>query len=190
MPKACRNRHRQNQVLLQQPEFEAGQSVARVVQACGENIYEVEIDGGERCLYQLPKRLRHVAFIRRGCYVFVRNDATRGPGKICGDVEAVVLNRFINELRKEPFWPSYFKNTPQRLDRPNDGSDDETGASNLHIQNYNEDKPAQKVRENEEDEEDSSNEDEFEWQIGMGNPNRGKWDHLPDSESDVESPDC
>lgn len=187
MPKPIRNRHRQNKVLLQQPEFEIGQSVARVVHACGENNYEVEIEGGERRLYQLPKRLRHVTFIKRGSYVFVRNDTTRGPGKVCGDIETVVLDCFINELVKEPFWPTYF-NPAQQVPEPFNSPSINAGNENRVDMNRNQ--TEELMREQKENEDESEeDEEELEWKIGMGNPNRGKWDHLSESKSSDESSD-
>lgn len=108
MPKAKGNRHKQQGIISERPVYEEGQDVVRVVRACGENIYEVEDAAGAKDLYELPKRLRHVVFIKRGTYVFIRRDATRGGGKVRGDIEVVVIDHFLNSLRSEEFWPAAF----------------------------------------------------------------------------------
>lgn len=109
MPKSGSSRHRQLDLLSEMPKFQEGQQVVRITKACGENIYEAEKEDGETTLYRLPSRLRNVAFIRRGSFVFVRDDLTIGPGKVRGDIEAVVMNHYLRTLQKESFWPSCFK---------------------------------------------------------------------------------
>lgn len=164
MPRPRGNRYKQQEVLSQRPTFEEGHIVARVLRACGENIYEVEDGTGAKSLYQLPKRMRHVAFIRRGSYVFVRNDNTRREGKIRGEIEVVVMDRFLDLLRAEPFWPNAFaKGTHESA----------SSAGQVPERNDNE-----------------SEGEEFGdgWEIGSGNPNRRKWDHI-ESNSDTSNDD-
>lgn len=175
MPRPVRNRHRQHQVLLQEPVLEAGQKVGRVVQACGENNYEVETEQGEIQLYQLPKRLRHVAFIKRGSYVFIRDDDTRGPGKVCGDIETVILDSFVSALRKEPFWPAMFSSEVE-----GDESNLETRTTpNVGGRNPDHEQPSgDETAKAAEYHDGSENEHDTFWSIGIGNPNRGKWDNL------------
>lgn len=155
MPKPKRSRHKQQEALSERPVFEDGHSVVRVTSACGENIYEVEDEDGTKNLYQLPKRLRHVVFIRRGSYVFVRDDATRGSGRVRGDIEVVVLDLFLNALRAESFWPPAFTR---------ENRDPGAGPATLAGQ------------------EEQSDDGDDEWEIGGGNPNRRKWDHISSDE--------
>lgn len=164
MPKPRGSRHKQLEVLSERPVLEAGQTVVRVIRACGENIYEVEDESRTKSLYQLPKRLRHIAFIRRGIYVFVRDDATRGPGKVRGDIEVIVLDRFLNSLRAESFWPPAFV---EENVAAGDGLAALADDANEHSEN-----------------EDSDGADD--WEIGGGNPNRRRWDHVSSDEETMD----
>lgn len=160
------NRRRQHDVIQKAPVLEPGQKIARVVKACGENVYEVENSDGERELYQLPKRLRFVAFIGRGSFVFVRDDLTRKGTKIRGEIETVVIDKFLKQLRKEQFWPTAFGDSPkcQSNKSGEPTTEDNTRRDTL------------------------SGDDEYEgdepWEVGGGNPNRRKWDS---ESSDEES---
>jgi translation initiation factor IF-1 len=81
----------------------------RVARVCGENTYELETADGERALYSLPSRLRHVVFIRPGSYVLALADPVRAArGKLHGDIEAVVLDMHLANLRRHPRWPPRF----------------------------------------------------------------------------------
>lgn len=176
MAKLARSRNRQNQALLQAPDLEPGQRVARVVLARGENIYEVEQADGERLLFQLPKRLRYVTFIKRGSYVFVRDDETRGHGKVRGDIEAVVLDMFLNDLKKRPFWPAEFT---ERKDAHLNVNAESSTAKSVNGQKHEDDNGSG-------EEEDETNDVDDDWVIGGGNPNRGNWDHVMDDDSSDE----
>lgn len=168
MPKPRGNRHRQQEVLSERPKISPGQQVVQVIRACGENIYEVETSTGLKQLYELPKRLRHIAFIRRGCFVFAKEDATRGAGRVRGDIEVVVLDCFLDDLRRQPFWPPLFSKGTRSV--PSSCS-----ADTVQDTGY--------AMEDTEDVEDPHSDDD--WQIGGGNPNRRKWDHVSsDEESD------
>lgn len=173
MPKPARNRHRQNEALLNIPHLNPSQSVARVIQACGENNYEVELENGTTCLYHLPKRLRFVTFVKRGTYVFVREDDTRGAGKVCGDIEAVILDAHLSTIRKEPYWPVVFAR--ERNINPSQQS----SAQDNQFQNDSDQGVLSK------DLDDDSDADEA-WQIGEGNPNRNAWEHLGLAEQDSD----
>lgn len=162
MPKPARNRHRQNEVLLQVPELEPGQFVARVIQACGENNYEVETEHGRTCLYHLPKRLRFVTFVKRGSFVFVRDDDTRGPGKVRGDIETVILDAHLSTLRRELFWPLRFSKD-----------------SSSH--NFSEPQRCQQHCLQLADDPDSDSFVDSFWETGTGNPNRP-----PEDNSNIE----
>lgn len=167
MPKSAHSRGRQNQALLQAPELLAGQCVGRVVQACGENTYEVDVGSGkETTLYKLPKRLRHVTFVKRDSFVFVRDDDTRGAGKLRGDIEAVVLDHFVSALRKRDYWPHAFREHVGKVEAHTEA---EANAGRLS-----------------EDGNEAGSAEEEEWEIGMGNPNRHKWSDLYDDSDDDE----
>lgn len=146
MPKA--SRRKQQQALSSAPSLEEGQKVGRVVCARGENNYEVEDACGAKGLYQLPKRLRHVVFIRRGSFVFVREDDTRREGRVRGDIEVVVLGGFLGLLRKEPYWPERFREEGVVEEAADEGEGQEVGEQAGE-----------------------------EWEIGGGNPNRAQWVH-------------
>lgn len=181
MPKPARNRHRQNEALLNIPQLSPGQSVARVIQACGENNYEVELDNGATYLYHLPKRLRFVAFVKRGTYVFIREDDTRGGGKVCGDIEVVVLDSHLPTLRKESYWPTRFSKE-RNLASPQQSTVQENHSGNYQTQPVSSRKLG-----------DDSETDET-WDVGEGNPNRNAWEHLgltkQDSDTDYSDSDA
>lgn len=164
MPKPSRNRHRQNEALLNLPQLDSGQSVARVIQACGENNYEVETENGTACLYHLPKRLRFVTFVKRGTYVFIRADDTRGIGKVRGDIEAVILDSHLSTLRKQPFWP-------ERFARQQDSA--RSQPYEQEKQSENDKNQYQSTKEL-----DGSSDEDDPWHVGVGNPNRNAWEHL------------
>lgn len=167
MTKTRSTRHKRIGVLSEKPKLEHGQKVARIVQSCGENIYEIEDEYAQNELYQLPKRLRHVAFIRRGSFVFVRRDNSRRAGKICGEIETVVLDRFLASLQKDNFWPKSFL-----VMNGDDGAASSAAASNdvVSEEKYNLS-------------EGQDGTDDDDWDIGEGNPNRTKWDHISSGES-------
>lgn len=162
MPKPRGSRQKQIEALAERPVFEEGHTIVRVMRACGENIYEVEDENGTKNLYQLPKRMRHVVFIRRGSYVFVRDDATRGSSRVRGEIEVVVLDQFLHELSAESFWPPAFNTRKDSgaasAAPPNDT--DEVGLGDRA----------------------SSDDAQEDWEIGGGNPNRRKWDHVSSDE--------
>lgn len=161
MPKA--NHRKQLQALSEPPVLEEGQKVARVIAACGENNYEVEDEHGAKTLYQLPKRMRHVVFIRGGSYVFVKDDETRKDGRVRGDIEVVVLAHFLHGLSKEPFWPRSFKGEEDNTDdMPAIVSEGAGGNSEGELGHGDQ-----------------------QWEIGSGNPNRAQWqDESSEEESD------
>ncbi|CAN8064660.1 unnamed protein product [Agarophyton chilense] len=101
-------RRQRVQLLSEQPTLLPGQQVAKVLQALGENTYQTLLGDGRKGLYRLPKRLRQVAYIRRGSFVFVRDHA-KVRGRITGDIELIVLGTFMSSITKEVFWPERFR---------------------------------------------------------------------------------
>lgn len=94
--------------------MEKGQQVMRVAHCRGQNLYDAQDACGFIQTFELPKRLRHLVFIRPGSYVFARIDETRGEGVVKGDIEVVILDCFLPALRKTDYWPSEFKKTTAR----------------------------------------------------------------------------
>lgn len=167
MPPPTSNRNRRHELLSIRPTLHPGQTIGRVIRACGENIYEVQDAHGTHSLFQLPKRLRHVAFIKRDSFVFVRVDETRRASRVRGDIEVVVLNRFLASLKSEPFWPVSFTKDKHGEETAQDGNEGEMQEGREGAWQGQEDEDA-----------------EDDWEIGSGNPNRREWDH---SSSDEDS---
>lgn len=80
----------------------------RVRTVCGENAYELEAPDGVRGLFVLPSRLRHVVFIRPGSLVLALRNEGGVKTKVCGDIDAVVLDVHMSALRRHPLWPEEF----------------------------------------------------------------------------------
>lgn len=157
MSKSKVSRKRRQQVLTESPHLDDGQHVVRVIQAMGENIYQVQTADSKTSLYRLPKKLRHIAFIKLGTYLFVRDHpSTDQSGKLCGDIEVVVMDQFLNSLRKESFWPTAFTaaSNTQRSSTLAKGRDRDASAAH-------------------------------DWDIDAGNPNHRHYSDS-DSDSDTE----
>lgn len=203
MPKPASYRRKQNLVYHEEPELEQGQCVARVLQAYGENTYEVETEDGAQKLYSLPKRLRYISYIGHGTFVFVRNDGTRRQSKINGDIEAVVLDHFLSNQRKKPYWPARFAQEKQLhpsgstvlTNKAADTASKETDYRNKKSDKLWTDGEGEGVGEGEgsnenkdqdrEQHSDESDEDD-QWFVGMGNPNRSAPVTYDDSDEESE----
>lgn len=162
-------------VLLSAPELSVSQSVMRVTGVRGENIYELEAGDGSLALYSLPSRLRHVVFIRPGSYVLAEADEARAAkGKVSGDIDAVVLDLHLAEMRRHPRWPARFARQ---------GGKGVVGGEHAIGEGEGESEDGQCAVVDErglgEDEEGSSSESELE-----GNPNRRKYEVYSDEESE------
>ncbi|KAI0566829.1 RNA-binding protein EIF1AD [Gracilaria domingensis] len=154
----ARGKRRQRvQLLSEQPTLLPGQHVAQIVQALGENTYQALLADGRTALYRLPNRLRQVAYIRRGSFVFVRDHAG-AISRITGDIETIVLSTFLSSIVKESFWPERF--------RGNEETDE---------------------HEQPRDPKEEDKEEEEEWSLGEGNPNRNVWDDPSSSSSEESS---
>lgn len=89
-------------------------------------MYELEDGAFGRSLYMLPRRLRHVAFIRPGSYVLVDEDEQKNDdSKIRGQISSVILAEHVRELRGRPEWPDAFQGTavPAAESGSNDNSE-------------------------------------------------------------------
>lgn len=79
------------------------QSVARVQQAAGNNLYRVELPDTKVLLVELPARFRSTIWIKRGGFVLVDMGAmNERENKLDGEIINIVRNE--KEWRKEKYW--------------------------------------------------------------------------------------
>jgi probable RNA-binding protein EIF1AD len=79
------------------------QSIACVVKATGNHLYECTLPNGKQILAELPPRFRNTIWIKRGGYVLVDSkDADVRENKI--DAEILNVVRDEREWRKETYW--------------------------------------------------------------------------------------
>jgi hypothetical protein len=137
----------------------------RVSGVCGENAYELEDGEGVIRLFNLPNRLRHVVFIRPRCFVLAKLDDSIGlKSKVKGEINAVILDTHLPELRKHERWPARFaklapESEPQDLTQ-------RVGCASGCVMELGGADSARKCS----DGDDSSEESDLE-----GNPNQRKW---------------
>ncbi|KAI9836373.1 MAG: hypothetical protein M1819_001402 [Sarea resinae] len=120
------------------PSLPANQTIARVLSAAGNNLYNVSLptsptDGpptaaaNKQLLVELPSRFRSTVWIKRGGYVVVDLTAQEGrENKIGGEVVNVV--RGEREWRKMGYWPGEFG---KRNDYYGEESDEEEEQSRV-----------------------------------------------------------
>lgn len=100
-------------------------------------MYELEGGDGSRALYTLPSRLRHVVFIRPRSHVLALPDPARAArGKVVGDIDAVVLDAHLAELRRHPLWPPRFAEGGKAGGDRDDvgcGADEDVGAGDVAL---------------------------------------------------------
>jgi len=82
----------------------AGQAIARVNKAEGNNLYSVELPSKkEPLLVELPPRFRSQIWIKRGGYVVIDASAFEGrENKLSGEIVNVV--REEKQWRKQAYW--------------------------------------------------------------------------------------
>lgn len=83
--------------------LEEGQSLARVIKATGNNLYNVELPNGKTALVELPARFRSTFWLKRGGCVLV--DATTlaaRENKIDGEIINIVGDEKV--WRKMAYW--------------------------------------------------------------------------------------
>lgn len=84
-------------------ELQAGQQLARVIKATGNNIYSVETPSKESLLVELPARFRSTIWMRRGSYVVIDTNALEGrDNKLNGEIVNIVRDE--KAWRKAPYW--------------------------------------------------------------------------------------
>lgn len=97
------------------------QSVARVQQAAGNNLYRVELPDTKVLLVELPARFRSTIWIKRGGFVLVDMGAmNERENKLDGEIINIVRNE--KEWRKEKYWPKEFV---QRISYADEDDSDE-----------------------------------------------------------------
>ncbi|KAI4716048.1 putative eukaryotic translation initiation factor eIF1a-like protein [Aureobasidium sp. EXF-10727] len=104
MPKPRRNLQATAEETMTPPQsLTETQSVARVQQAAGNNLYRVELPDARVLLVELPARFRSTIWIKRGGFVLVDTGAmTERENKLDGEIINVVRNE--KEWRKEKYW--------------------------------------------------------------------------------------
>lgn len=85
----------------------AGQAIARVKTAAGNNLYNVELPSGQAMLVELEARFRSKIWLRRGGFVVVDTTARERENKIDGEIVNVVRDE--KSWRKERYWPKEFE---------------------------------------------------------------------------------
>lgn len=131
MPKPRRNlQATAEETMTPPPSLTSTQSLARVLQAAGNNLYRVELpssstlsssDASKTLLVELPARFRSTIWIKRGGFVLVDTAAAaERENKLDGEIVNVVRNE--KEWRKEKYWPKEFV---QRISYADEDDSDE-----------------------------------------------------------------
>ena len=130
MPKPRRNlQATAEETMTPPPSLTPTQSLARVLQAAGNNLYRVELpssatitsDASKTLLVELPARFRSTIWIKRGGFVLVDTAAAgERENKLDGEIVNVVRNE--KEWRKEKYWPKEFV---QRISYADEDDSDE-----------------------------------------------------------------
>lgn len=87
--------------------LKATQQIARVKQAAGNNLYQLELPNTDTALAELPARFRSTIWIKRGSYVLLDTDTLASrDNKLDGEIVNVVREEKL--WRKMPYWPAHF----------------------------------------------------------------------------------
>lgn len=79
------------------------QRIARIVQASGNNLYDVELPSGEKTLVEMPAVFRSAIWVKRGSYVVVDTTALADrDNKLGGEIINIVRDE--KSWRKCPYW--------------------------------------------------------------------------------------
>ena len=108
MPRSKRDIHAIAAETTTPPEvLPAAQHIARVKQASGNNLYQLDLPNGESALAELPARFRSTIWIKRGSYVLLDTTALAGrDNKLDGEIVNIV--REERAWRKMSYWPPEF----------------------------------------------------------------------------------
>ncbi|KAK0653441.1 hypothetical protein QBC41DRAFT_66945 [Cercophora samala] len=128
MAKSKRNILATAQVTLTPPEeLTESQSIARVLQVEGSNLYICELPNTKTVVVELEPRFRSTIYTKRGGYVLVDlASAAERPAtsRVVGDIINIVRDE--KEWRKKPYWPKAFEKKTY-----DDDSDSEEEESNV-----------------------------------------------------------
>ena len=84
------------------------QSIARVVKAVGNNLYNVTLPEGKEFLVEMPAKFRSTIWLKRGGYVLIDTTSQQErDNKIQGEIINVVRDEKL--WRKEQYWPKQFE---------------------------------------------------------------------------------
>ena len=85
----------------------SSQTIARIKQAAGNNLYHLELPSTEVILAELPARFRSTIWIKRGSFVLVDTSALADrDNKLGGEIVNVVRDE--KAWRKMSYWPAEF----------------------------------------------------------------------------------
>ena len=102
----------------------AGQKIARVKSAAGNNLYNLELPSGEALLAELDAKFRSTIWMKRGSYVLVDTTSLADRGnKLGGEIVNIVGD--VKAWSKASFWPKEF--SAAKSYQP-DSDDDESDA--------------------------------------------------------------
>lgn len=91
------------ETLFPPDELLAGQEIARVIKAAGNNIYSVEFPSKERSLVELPAKFRSTIWMKRGSFVLVDTNGLEGrENKLRGEIVNIVRDE--KAWRKTHYW--------------------------------------------------------------------------------------
>ena len=91
------------------------QSLARVLTAKGQNLYEVELPSSQVLLVELEAKFRSTIWLKRGGYVLVDHGTLADrANKIDGEIVNVVRDE--KTWRKAAYWPKEFTKKPVATD--------------------------------------------------------------------------
>ncbi|KAF2493811.1 nucleic acid-binding protein [Lophium mytilinum] len=97
-----------------------GESIARIVKAAGNNLYNAELPSSQAILVELPARFRSTIWIKRGSFVLVDTTALADrENKLDGEIINVVRDE--RAWRKQKYWPAEFAKKSSYLE----GSDED-----------------------------------------------------------------
>ncbi|KAF9909174.1 putative RNA-binding protein eif1ad [Lobosporangium transversale] len=100
-----RRRQVSSDILAELPELEEGQRFARVTNARGNNIHEVQYQDGQGLLVNLPPKFRNLVWVKRGSYVIIQPADEEDKTKVAGDIVAVLFPDHIKQYKQKGIWP-------------------------------------------------------------------------------------
>lgn len=108
MPKPKRQLDAVAEETLTPPDaLSATQSLARLKQAAGKNLYHVDLPSGQAVLAELHQKFRSTIWLKRGMYVLIDAGAlAERENKLGGEIVNVVGDE--KAWRKMPYWPKEF----------------------------------------------------------------------------------